>query len=68
MEAEAIASRPIRELPEGEFIKRKADARTVYVRGEYDRGSKSFRCFDAEDVNKEIFIKADKPVFYGFTY
>jgi hypothetical protein len=52
----------------GEYIKRKADAQTVYIKGAYDRASRSFSCVDADDINREIFIKADKPVFIGFTY
>jgi hypothetical protein len=59
---------PIRNVAKGEFIMRKADAKTVYVRGEYDRSTKSYSCTAADDMCKEIFIKADKPVFVGFTY
>lgn len=52
----------------GDYIKRKIDAKTVYVRGEYDRITKSFSCTDTNDMNREIFIKSDKSVFVGFTY
>ena len=52
----------------GEYIKRKADAKTVYIKGAYDRASKSYECTDTEDINRQIYIKANKPVFIGFTY
>ena len=58
----------IKSVKPGEYIKRKADAQTVYIKGAYDRASRSFSCVDADDINREIFIKADKPVFIGFTY
>lgn len=58
----------IKNLKKGELIKRKADAKQVYIKGDYDRASKSFSCIDYEDINHEIFIKADKIVFYGFTF
>jgi hypothetical protein len=52
----------------GEYIKRKADSKAVYIKGAYDRTTKSFSCIDVEDICREIFIKADKPVVIGFTY
>jgi hypothetical protein len=58
----------IRNVAAGEYIKRKADAKTVYVKGHYDRATKSFSAIDAEDTSREIFIKATKPVFVGFDY
>jgi hypothetical protein len=58
----------IKSVKQGEYIKRKADAKTVYIKGDYDRASKSYECTDTEDINRQIYIKADKPVFVGFTY
>lgn len=58
----------IKTVKQGEYIKRKADAKTVYIKGAYDRSTKSYECTDTEDINKQIYIKADKPVFIGFTY
>ncbi len=52
----------------GEYIKRKADAKTVYIKGAYDRETKSFECTNVDDINKQIYIKADKTIFIGFTY
>lgn len=58
----------IRDIKAGEYFKRKADAKTVYVKGHYDRATKSFSATDTEDISREIFIKASKPVFIGFDY
>jgi hypothetical protein len=58
----------IRNIKPGEYFKRQADAKTVYVKGKYDKASKSFSAIDTEDINREIFIKATKPVFVGFDY
>ena len=40
----------------------------VYIKGEYDRKSKSFSCVKFSDINSERFIKADKLVYVGFTF
>lgn len=61
-------SAAIKTLAKGEYIKRKADAKTVLIKGDYDRATKSYSCVDVEDMNREVFIKADKVVFYGFEY
>lgn len=52
----------------GEYIKRKADAKGIYIKGAYDRTTKSYSCIDVEDICREVFIKADKAVFIGFAY
>lgn len=58
----------IKSVKNGEYIKRKADAKTIYIKGEYIRSLKGFECADVSDINKTIVIKADKLVFVGFTY
>lgn len=58
----------IKDLKKGEFFKRKADSKEVYIKGDYDRASKSYSCIAFSDINKEIFIKANKLVYVGFTF
>lgn len=58
----------LKSVKPGDFIKRKADAKSIYIKGAYDRTTKSFSCVDVEDICREIFIKANKAVFVGFTY
>lgn len=59
----------LRELKKGDFFRLKdLDTATVYVKGEYDRSSKTYSCFKFEDVNEERFFKGSKKVFVGFTF
>lgn len=58
----------IKDLKKGEFFKRKADSKEVYIKGDYDRASKSYSCIAFSDINKEIFVKANKLVYVGFTF
>lgn len=58
----------IKNLKKGEFIKRTETAQRVYIKGDYDRATKTYSCIAYDDINQEIFIKADKVVFYGFTF
>ena len=63
-----MESTQIKNLKKGEFIKRKADSKKVYIKGDYDRATKTYCCSAYDDINDYIFIKADKVVFYGFTF
>lgn len=63
-----MESKALKDVKAGDYIKRKADAQTIYKKGAYDRSSKSYSCSDVDDMNREVFIKADKLVFVGFTY
>lgn len=58
----------IKTVKSGDYIKRKADSKAVYIKGGYCRALKAYSCIDINDINKEIFIKGDKIVFIGFTY
>ena len=58
----------IKNLKKGEFIKRSETAKRVYIKGDYDRATKSFSCIAYDDINQEIFIKANKNVFYDFEF
>lgn len=66
--ARNMEEKMIKELKKGEFLKRKADAKEVYIKDYYDRASKSFCCIAYSDINKWVFIKANKKVFVGFTF
>lgn len=58
----------LKNVKPGDYVKRKADAATVYIKGAYDRTTKSFELKDVEDINRCVYVKADKIVFIGFTY
>ena len=58
----------LKSVKPGDFVKRKADSKAVYIKGAYDRTTKSFELIDTDDINKVVYIKADKLVYVGFTY
>lgn len=58
----------LKNVKQGEYIKRKQDSKKVYIRGEYCRELKKYSCIDFDDMNHEIFIKGDTKVFVGFTF
>lgn len=68
MSAETLTAVPLSTVKAGELFKRKPDAKTVFVRNHYDRATKSFSASDFDDINREVFIKANKMVFIGFTF
>ena len=58
----------IKLVPKGEYIKRNETTQKVYIRGEYCRELKAYECIDTDDINHQIYIKSNKPVYVGFTY
>lgn len=58
----------MRDIKKGEFFKRKADAKKVYIRGEYCRSTRKYIGDDTDDISREILIKGDALVYVGFTY
>jgi hypothetical protein len=58
----------LRNVTKGDYVKRKSDSKAVYIKGAYDRTTKSFELQDVEDMNRVVYIKATKPVYVGFTY
>jgi hypothetical protein len=59
----------IKDLPKGEYFKRKADANKVYQRGEYYRDTKRYQCDDCDDVwGNGMQLKGTTVVYYGFEY
>ena len=58
----------LKDLRPGEFFKKSPTARTVYVRGHYERTDKRYYFSDAEDMNREGSAKGSTRVYAGFTY
>lgn len=58
----------LKDLKKGDFFVRKAGAKRVYTRGDYERGSRMYSCNDYTDWNREIFLRGDTIVFVDFTY
>lgn len=62
----------IRELKKGDYFTLKEIAEPkesqVWIRGEYDRGSKTFSAVNFADINRERFFKAGREVFTDMTF
>jgi hypothetical protein len=59
----------IKAIPKGEFIKLKdSESSPVWVRGEYDRQSRSYSIYKFDDINHEVFVRGSRSVFVGFTF
>ena len=61
----------IKNLKKGEYFKRiiKGQAtEKVYIKGDYDKATKSYSAIEFNDINHEIFIKANKLVAYDFIF
>lgn len=59
----------IKELKKGYFFtlrdygEAEISSSPVWIRGEYDKGSKTFSCFKFDDINHEAFFKGSKVVY-----
>lgn len=60
--------RALSDLKKGEFFKRKADARKVYRKGDYDRAERKFAGMDEDDISRTIYLKGSTMVYVGFDY
>ena len=67
-EAKEGAMVVLRDVPKGEFVRRKEGAKTTYRKGDYDRTLKAYCLTDWEDNSRDIYVKADKLVHIGFTF
>ena len=63
-----MITKTIKQVSIGEYVKRKVDAKTVYIRQDYDRTTKTYCLQDTEDMSRCIYLKAATVVFVGFTY
>jgi hypothetical protein len=61
-------SKPVQDLPLGEYVKRKADSVKVYKRGPYDRSSGTYQLDDVSDISRAVYVKRGTILFFGFTY
>lgn len=58
----------LKDVKKGEYFKRKADAKKVFIRGDYVREDKKFECQDFDDINHFVYLKGDTLVFVGFEF
>lgn len=58
----------IESLKTGTFFKRKEGAHKTYIRGAYNRSTKSYECQNFDDISDYVFIKKGKQVFTDFEF
>jgi hypothetical protein len=58
----------LKDVKQGEFIKRKAEHSKVYQKGEYDRSLKGYWLLDCDDISRAIIVNGSKPVYINFIY
>ena len=58
----------LKNVPAGEFLKRKPDSKKVYTRGEYGRSYKRYRINDWDDTSCDKLILGNTPVYIGFDF
>jgi hypothetical protein len=63
-----MESKTVESIKKGEFVKRKADAKGVFTRGDYDASSKRYSLVDTEDHCREVWVKKGTVLFIGFDY
>ena len=56
------------EVKKGDYIKRKSDSKQVWIRDDYDRGSKKFILINTDDIGHSMLMKGSKLVFIDFDY
>ncbi len=58
----------LKDVKPGDYFKRKADARAVYIKEHYCRSDKVYCCSDTDNINREVFLKGTTKVFIDFTF
>ena len=62
----------LKDIKKGEFFTLKAitepNENQVYVKGDYDRTTKTYSCHKFSDINAERFFKSNKLIFTSFTF
>ena len=58
----------LRNVQQGEFVRRKLDSKITYTRAEYDRSFKKYCLDDWEDISRQIMLKGSTLVWVGFEF
>ena len=58
----------LRNVPRGEFVRRKLNSSVTYVRAEYDRSFKKYCLDDWNDISRQIMLKGKTLVWVGFEF
>ena len=58
----------LKDVPRGEFVKRKPEAKTVFTRGDYDHSDKRYALNDWLDISRAVYLKGTTIVYIDFDY
>ena len=58
----------LKDVKKGNVFRRKPDAATTWIKGDYDRSSKRYDVQDWDDINRTMQIKGLELVYIGFTF
>lgn len=62
----------LKELKKGDFFTKKPieypSEKQVFIRGDYDRGTKKFEIFRWNDVNDVFLMSGEKEIFVDFIF
>ena len=58
----------LKDVPMGEFVRRKLDSKVTYVRAEYDRSLKKYCLDDWNDISRQIMLNGTTLVWVGFEF
>ena len=58
----------LRDVPRGEFVRRKLDARRTFTRQHFDHATRTYCLSDYDDLNREIYLRGSTTVWVGFDY
>ena len=62
----------LKELKQGEFFTRKnlqyLRPNQVWIKYYYDRTSKTYCCYNFDDINRYIFLKGTTEIYTDFTF
>lgn len=59
----------VNKVNQGTYFKLKpTETAPVWIRGEYDKSSKSYSCYKYDDVNHEKFLKGNRDIYINFTF
>tara|TARA_R110000796_G_C14210464_1_gene393182 strand:- start:230 stop:442 length:213 start_codon:yes stop_codon:yes gene_type:complete len=63
-----VEQMPLKDVPRGEFVRRKLDAKKTYTRGDYDRASRTYALDDWDDISRAVYLKGAALVWVGFEF
>lgn len=58
----------LRNVKQGEFVKRWPDALTTYIRGAYDKATKTYALIDTDDISRVLYRKGSTEVYVDFDF